>query len=64
MLGERECQFEPPPPPNGFSTSKERVKPWIFATFNIIISHIFPDNFIEIHSEKSLRRYEDFFCQY
>ena len=29
-------------------SSKERVKPWFFETFNIIISHIFPGNFIEI----------------
>ena len=28
-------------------SSKERVKPWFFVTFNIIISHIFPENFIE-----------------
>ena len=29
-------------------SSKESVKPWFFVTFNIIISHIFPKNFIEI----------------
>ena len=29
-------------------SSKERIKPWLFVTFNIIISHIFPENFIEI----------------
>ena len=29
-------------------SSKERLKPWFFVTFNIIISHIFPENFIEI----------------
>ena len=29
-------------------SSKERVKPCFFVTFNIIISHIFPENFIEI----------------
>ena len=29
-------------------SSRERVKPWFFLTFNIIISHIFPENFIEI----------------
>ena len=37
--------------PCGFSnivSSKERVKPWFFETFNIIISNIFPENFIEI----------------
>ena len=26
----------------------ERVKPWFFATLNIIIRHIFPENFSEI----------------
>ena len=38
------------PPFCGFSknvSSKERVKPWLFVTSNIIISHIFPENFIE-----------------
>ena len=36
--------------PCGFSkyvSSKERVKPWFFVTFNIILKHIFPENFIE-----------------
>ena len=28
-------------------SSKERVKPWLFVTFNIILKHIFPENFIE-----------------
>ena len=28
-------------------SSKERVKPWFFATFNIISKHIFPENSIE-----------------
>ena len=35
----------------GFSknvSSKEILKPWNFETFNIIISHIFPESFIEI----------------
>ena len=35
----------------GFSkivSSKARVKPWFFMTFNIIISHIFTEDFIEI----------------
>ena len=39
------------PLPCSFSkivSSKDRVKPWFFVTFNIIISHIFPENFIEI----------------
>ena len=44
-------QFKPPSPPLWFFEnvySKERVKPCLFATFNIIISHIFPENFTEI----------------
>ena len=35
----------------GFSKkvfSRERVKPCFFVTLNIIISHVFPENFIEI----------------
>ena len=38
-------------PSCGFSknvSSKGRVKPWFFVTFNIIIRHVFPENFIEI----------------
>ena len=38
------------PPPCGFSKNasiKEKVKPWFFVTF-IVISHIFPQTFIEI----------------
>ena len=49
----------------GFSKnvfSRERVKPPFFVTFDINKSQDFFENFIEIH--KSLRRYEDFFCQY
>ena len=41
-------QFDPPS--FGFSkniSSKERVKP-LFVSFNIIVSHIFPENFEEI----------------
>ena len=45
-------QFAPPPPfPCGFSkyvSSKERAKAWFFVTFDTIISHIFPETFIEI----------------
>ena len=26
---------------------KEKVKPWFFVTFNIILRHIFPENFID-----------------
>ena len=44
-------QFELPPPLScGFTknvSSKERVKPWFFVTFNIILRHIFPESFIE-----------------
>ena len=39
-------------PPSGFSksvSSKERKEPWVFVTYNIIISHIFSEHFIEIH---------------
>ena len=42
---------DPPHPLCGFLknvSSKERVKPWFSVTFNIIISPIFPENFIEI----------------
>ena len=48
--GERERSIWPPPPFCGFSKnifSKERVKSWFFVTFNIILRHIFPKNFIE-----------------
>ena len=41
-------QFDPHP--CGFSknlSSKVRLKPWILVTFNIILRHIFPENFIE-----------------
>ena len=37
--------------PCGFSKNvffKERIKPWFFVTFNIIISYILPEIFIEI----------------
>ena len=36
-------QFDPPPSPFGFSknvSSKERVKPWFFVTFNITSRNI------------------------
>ena len=29
-------------------SSRERMKPWLFVAFKIVISHIFPENFIEI----------------
>ena len=28
-------------------SSKEKMEPWFFVTFNIILKHIFPENFIE-----------------
>ena len=48
LKGREGVQFDTP---CGFSkkvSSKRRVKPWLFVTFNIIISHIFPKIFIEI----------------
>ena len=39
-----------PPTHSGFLknvSSIERVKPWYFMTFNMILKHIFPENFIE-----------------
>ena len=42
------AQFELP---SGFSKNfspKERVKLWFFVTFNIVVSLIFPENFIGI----------------
>ena len=35
----------------GFSknaSSRERIRPWCFVTFNIIISQFFPENLIKI----------------
>ena len=43
-------------------SSKGRVKPCFFVTFNIIISHIFSENFIAIH--QVVRRCEDLLCQH
>ena len=46
--GEEEgCQFDPPCRFSKNISSKERVKTCFFRTFNIIISHIFPENVIE-----------------
>ena len=42
--------------------SKERVKPWFFVTFNIIMVTSFLK--ISLKFLKSFRRYEDFLCQY
>ena len=41
-------QFEPPCGISKNVFSKERLKLWFFVAFNIIISRIFPENFIEI----------------
>ena len=38
------------PPPCGFLknvSSLEMVEAWFFETFNIILKHIFPENFIK-----------------
>ena len=43
------CQFDLHCAFSKNAFSKEKVKPWFFVNFNIIISHIFPENFIEIH---------------
>ena len=43
--------IDPPPPLCGFSKnvfSRKRVGALFFVAFNIIISHIFPENFTEI----------------
>ena len=50
-IGDEKLQYDVNP--RGFSknknvSSKKRVKPWFFMTFNIIISHMFRENFIEI----------------
>ena len=49
--GERERGGETdPPPPVIFLKNvsfKERLKSWCFVTFNIILRHILPENFIE-----------------
>ena len=46
------ARWAPPPPhPCSFPknvSSKERVEAWLFLTFNIIITDIFPENFIDI----------------
>ena len=49
--GGREVNLTPPLSPScGFSksvSSKDREKPWFFVTFDIILRHIFPENFSE-----------------
>ena len=65
LVGQFAPHPPPPPSPCGISnnvSSKERLTLWVFVTFNIIISYIFPENFIEI--PKSLRRYDDFLHQF
>ena len=56
------------PPLWFFEISKERVKPWHFATFNIIISHNFPESFIEVPQVSLLQRnwwrQNDRWCQH
>ena len=52
-----ESQFDHP---CGFSkivSSRERMKPWFFVTFNVILKHIFPENFTEFpqHAQKIWR---------
>ena len=47
-LKQLERQFNPPCSFSKNVSSKERLKRWFFVTFNIIIGHIFPKNFIEI----------------
>ena len=36
-------------PPHLYGFSRERMKPYCLVTINVIISYIFPENFIEIH---------------
>ena len=43
-------------------SAEELVNAWFFVTFNVIISHIFPENFIEI--PQVFRSNENFFRQY
>ena len=52
------------PPPCAFfkNVSSREGETLIFVTFNIIISHIFPENFIKFL--KPFRRYEEFLCQH
>ena len=69
-LGERGGHLDSPPPCGflKYLSSKERVKPWYFATFNIIISHIFSENFIEVPQVSLLKRdwwrQNDWWCQH
>ena len=51
MLLNLQASTATPPPLCGFFenvSSEEGLKPRFFVTFNIIIRHIFPENFIEI----------------
>ena len=42
------CEFDHPCGVSKNVPFREKVKPWFFVTFNIIISHFFLENFIEI----------------
>ena len=48
MLGGRGSQFDCPCSFSKIVSSKQKVKPWFFVTFKIIIRHIFPENLTEI----------------
>ena len=55
------------PPHCSFSKNaffRETMNPWFFVTFNIIISHIFSENFIVIRQVVQNRSYEDFLLRY
>ena len=43
-----ESKYAPPCAFSKYVSSKKRLKAWFFVTFNIIISNIYPENFIEI----------------
>ena len=40
----------------------ERVETWFFVTFNIILKHIFLENFIGF--PQVVRKYKEILCQY
>ena len=43
-----ESKYAPPCAFSKYVSSEKRLKAWFFVTFNIIISNIYPENFIEI----------------
>ena len=55
-------QFNTPCDFSKNASSKERMKPCFFLTLNIIVSRIFPENFIEFF--KSFKSYKEVLCQY